>query len=353
MNKFVVLAVFFAFGLIFLAFNVQFDSDLADKVISAPPSAPDSVFNYSFSWIITTYTPIPSGSVIAKGYEDDSTFGNIPIGFNFNYDNNNYTVVGVSDNGWVQPGAISPPVQYVYPMICSTFVRPVICPLNADLLGSAGDTIRYLTSGTAPNRVFAVEWCHFGFHPYGNNEMNFELKLFESSNKVEFAYQPISTATFASIQVGLLGQSDYASRTETSSWASTTAGTACAYCSFGGSTIPPNGLTFTFIPQPVGIEPPGYGVPNVFKLYNNFPNPFNPTTLIQFDLPKAAYVKLAIYDMLGQEITMLVNENLQAGTYSVTWNAENYPSGIYFYQLTVSSDQLTVLKETKRMVLVK
>ena len=94
-------------------------------------------------------------------------------------------------------------------------------------------------------------------------------------------------------------------------------------------------------------------VPKYFSLSQNCPNPFNPTTKIKFDLKeegrlKMHDVKLIVYDILGKEIATLVNETLQPGTYEVEFNGENYPSGIYFYQLK-AGDFLA----TNRMILIK
>jgi len=62
----------------------------------------------------------------------------------------------------------------------------------------------------------------------------------------------------------------------------------------------------------------------------------------------SSYVKLVIYDLLGREIEVIVNENLKAGSYSFKWNASNYPSGLYFYKLTTND-----FTETKKMILLK
>jgi plastocyanin len=93
-------------------------------------------------------------------------------------------------------------------------------------------------------------------------------------------------------------------------------------------------------------------IPAEFKLLQNFPNPFNPTTKIRFDIPQGEsrdrFVKLVIYDQLGREIASLVNESLKPGSYESEWDATNFSSGIYFYKLTTED-----FIETKRMILVK
>jgi hypothetical protein len=77
----------------------------------------------------------------------------------------------------------------------------------------------------------------------------------------------------------------------------------------------------------------GINDPVSFNLEQNFPNPFNPTTNINFSIPKQGQVKLAIYNLIGQKVAALVNEVLNAGRHQVTFNAASLPSGVYFYRL--------------------
>jgi len=109
--------------------------------------------------------------------------------------------------------------------------------------------------------------------------------------------------------------------------------------------------------QSIGIKNTGTGIPKEFKLEQNYPNPFNPTTKIKFNISplpggvsegRGGLVKLIIYDVLGREVATLVNEQLKPGTYEVEWDASNYPSGVYFYNLTAG-----VFKDTKRMMLIR
>jgi hypothetical protein len=83
----------------------------------------------------------------------------------------------------------------------------------------------------------------------------------------------------------------------------------------------------------IGIKPNGENIPVSFALHQNYPNPFNPVTKINFDVPITAHVKLRVYDILGREVEVLVNENMKPGNYDVAWNAVNYASGVYFYEL--------------------
>ncbi|MFA5831867.1 MAG: T9SS type A sorting domain-containing protein [Bacteroidota bacterium] len=89
-------------------------------------------------------------------------------------------------------------------------------------------------------------------------------------------------------------------------------------------------------------------IPTSFGLEQNFPNPFNPSTTIRYALPNSANVKLAIYDLLGREITTLVNEEQSAGWKEVEWNGSAFSSGFYFYKLHAGN-----FIEMKKMMLVK
>jgi hypothetical protein len=85
-----------------------------------------------------------------------------------------------------------------------------------------------------------------------------------------------------------------------------------------------------------------------FDLHQNYPNPFNPETVINFDLPKSGNVSLKIYDQLGSEVAVLVNEFRAAGSYSINFNAEDLATGVYFYRLNFNG-----ISEARKMLLVK
>jgi hypothetical protein len=94
-------------------------------------------------------------------------------------------------------------------------------------------------------------------------------------------------------------------------------------------------------------------IPRVFKLYQNYPNPFNPVTKIRFDVPKnnghkSMNIRLYIYDIKGREIAMLINQELEPGSYKIDLDASKYPSGSYYYKIV--TDEFT---DTKKMALVK
>ncbi|OGX08739.1 MAG: hypothetical protein A2Z88_04990 [Omnitrophica WOR_2 bacterium GWA2_47_8] len=95
------------------------------------------------------------------------------------------------------------------------------------------------------------------------------------------------------------------------------------------------------------------GLPEAFRLHQNYPNPFNPSTTIKFEIMSRSPVRLAVYDLLGREVSMLVNETLESGVYKTTWNPSTSSgqapaSGTYFYRLT--SDKFV---ETRKMALLR
>ena len=99
---------------------------------------------------------------------------------------------------------------------------------------------------------------------------------------------------------------------------------------------------------PIGIKSNEQNIPVNFKLYQNFPNPFNPVTKIKFDVPRTSHVTLKIYDILGREVAVLVNENLKPGSYERLWNAGMFASGVYFSEITADG-----FRSVKKMMLVK
>ena len=89
-------------------------------------------------------------------------------------------------------------------------------------------------------------------------------------------------------------------------------------------------------------------VVNSFNLFNNYPNPFNPSTVIRYELPENSNVTITVFDVIGNEVATLVNELKPAGSYEVNFNGRNLSSGVYYYRLKAGS-----FIETKKFVLIK
>ncbi len=98
----------------------------------------------------------------------------------------------------------------------------------------------------------------------------------------------------------------------------------------------------------VGVENINSEIPSDYKLEQNYPNPFNPTTTIQFSIPELSFVTLEIFNSLGEKVSTLISEEINAGNYEYDWNAINLPSGIYYYKLTAND-----FTQTRKLVLLK
>ena len=109
-----------------------------------------------------------------------------------------------------------------------------------------------------------------------------------------------------------------------------------------------SGVYITYDQYVTGIMQTSYYIPDKFQLYNNYPNPFNPNTVISYSLNENRFTTLKIFNALGKVVAVLVNEKQTAGSHTVQFDGTNFPSGIYFYQLTAGD-----FSEVKKMTLLK
>jgi hypothetical protein len=105
------------------------------------------------------------------------------------------------------------------------------------------------------------------------------------------------------------------------------------------------GCTGTIV---TGVNHNGNEIPKTYSLSQNYPNPFNPNTNIKFSIPKNSFVKLVVFDVTGQEVASIVNEQLNAGNYSYNFDASNIATGVYFYKI-----QADGFSDVKKMMLIK
>jgi hypothetical protein len=120
----------------------------------------------------------------------------------------------------------------------------------------------------------------------------------------------------------------------------------CSFATSGSNTrgwvTSGTGGIAAFFGSITGVRENTIGLPIAFALMQNYPNPFNPTTKIEFALPEESVVRLKVYNILGQEVATLANEQRPAGYFVVEWNATNnsgvkLSSGVYFYKLDATS----------------
>lgn len=113
--------------------------------------------------------------------------------------------------------------------------------------------------------------------------------------------------------------------------------------------LPLTAAQMTALGSTIGITPISTEVPSNFELFQNFPNPFNPSTIIKFNIAKSANVTVNVYNSLGKLVTTLVSQKLNAGTYQVDFDGKELSSGIYFYSMIVDGN----VSAAKKMLLVK
>ena len=183
---------------------------------------------------------------------------------------------------------------------------------------------------------------YYKFSPLGNETFNIGINMFLGSDQIGTGGAQIGTATTTYMEFNVpinystgdtpdlalisINVADAVAGGTIGSWA------LVDYVTFGGAS---------------DVEQIS-GLPENFSLQQNYPNPFNPSTLIEYSIPEQSFVDLKIYDILGNEIAVLVNAEQSAGVYRADFTGANLTSGIYFYKLQTGS-----FIETKKMVLTK
>jgi len=328
---------------------------------------------------------------------NDAFAESIPLGFSFHYYGASYSSIGIASNGWLSFTASGNAFPVDVP--AADFFAGVIAPYALDLDPAAGGSVRYLTTGVAPDRRFVVEYRDVPIAGSGE-EATFEAIFYERSHAIRFQYLNVARAPEG---LGIespdetMGLGDGGSGATLLAIGRIADGYAVEFIAppvwlgidWLGASIPEAGsvdVTLSFnaqlladaryhapielhsndpaapamiVPVELTVQPrttdgPGpKTIPQRFALHANRPNPFNPTTTIGYDLPHAARVRLTVYDVRGREVVTLVNGSKPAGEHRVEWDghdAQRQPvaSGVYFYRLVAEG-----FTQTKKMVLLK
>ena len=117
-----------------------------------------------------------------------------------------------------------------------------------------------------------------------------------------------------------------------------------------------NAITPTWQPNGIfhlGILQEATPIPSKYKMYNAYPNPFNPLTQIRYEIPTEGFLEISIFDLRGQKVETLINEHIQPGTYSTSWDASQVSSGVYFVHFTASTEGKTSISQIQKLMLIK
>jgi hypothetical protein len=214
------------------------------------------VASYTFESSSVSYNPILGGSTLSAGASLDAQQITASIPFSFNFDGANYTSCVISVNGYVSFGGTASSNPN-YP-IESTSNIIAIAPLSMDLTGiDANSAIKVLSTGVSPNRIFTIEWRNLDIENSGLSSLNFQLKLYQTTNEIRFIYGPCSSSQNSSPQIGLrhtLASNSHIRTNTTGDWLSTNqTSNNLSRIVYNSNSNPPSGFAYTFtpgLPQP-------------------------------------------------------------------------------------------------------
>jgi len=229
------------------------------------------VSSYSFWSFWGNYSEITTGTTLGSGASlDDNSYNAIDIGFPFVYNGNTYTHFSVNANGFIAMGTS---VSSSYVALSLGTTNNVISADCHNLQGTATAVLSYELDGTPGNRVLTIQWKDFKQYNIYEDIYNFQIRLEEASNEIDFVFGNFVPVHTLAAQVGLRGESnaDFNNRLTTNNWAATTAGTTnTAPCYLGSVTFPALGLTYCF--KPVVAGNPGFPLnPGPSNISSNIP----------------------------------------------------------------------------------
>lgn len=230
--------------------------------------------SYNFSSASGTFQEITGGTVLGTTSNDEQVFNNnttgetgpqtdigFPVGFNFNYNGVLYDRFAVNTNGWIKIGTGTFTIGSTTAPISNsgtTGFENILSALGRDLQGQTGSELSYKLIGSSPNRILVVQWLNYRrFNGPNNESLNFQIRLNENANIIEFIYGVMTTTNTSTstqnnpTQLGIRGMinSDFKNRTTTSNWSSSSAGSLNTNTMrLTASVKPSSGLTYTFSP---------------------------------------------------------------------------------------------------------
>lgn len=236
------------------------DGSAVSYLADAAPPVPAAAGSYAFSQALGSYAPISGGTLHGSGATlDDNIYSAVEIGFPFRYDGVSYTQVGINANGFIRFGGTAFTGSCGYAPISSSDVancRNLISALGMDLQGNAGAELRSQLTGSAPERIFTVQWSDMRNWNASGDSYDFQIRLHEADDGIEVVYGAFTkNATNRTPQVGIKGatNADFNNRATTTDWAASTPGASnSATMALTTTVLPSPGLGFTWTPPETG-----------------------------------------------------------------------------------------------------
>jgi hypothetical protein len=338
----------------------------AGLVDNTAPTGPDSRGYYAYDSYDTDYEHAPSyfwydidpyqggnGDVI---YLTDDTSETIPLPFDFTYYGVEFDSVTVCDNGWMSFGTTWHTWFRNWPIPAAFSPPALVAPFWNDLIGpeiSQGnhEEMRIVHYYDQTENLFVISWENCVSRIDNETPQRFQVILYDPAyhstptgdGEIQFNYHTIDNnahnSCYSTVGIQNLYRSD---------------GIEYTYCNYYPDSATPleNGLAIKFTTHPPDSYTSADDIvidPSSIKLGVNYPNPFNPSTTISYSLPNEAQVSLAIYNIKGELVKILVDQPIQAGHHEAVWDGRNMrnrevSSGVYFYQLTVDGQKTDIKK---------
>jgi PKD repeat protein len=298
------------------------------------------VSKYTFSQFEEIYTEISGGIVHGNEYNDDNSFNAINLGFTFNYNNVDYTQISIQTNGFIAVG--SSVNNSTSPISSSSGTNNVIVPFGRNLIAQTSSELMSKTEGSYPNRLITIQWKNYRIKWSGDeNSINFQIKLYESSNKIEFIYGDFLFTTLDAYynQTGLRGNSNsdfnnrrtYFSNGLYYEWIMSSYGTSNYHkCIVSPNRKPQNGFTFVY-EEPYSLDIGIVNLTNPDRIMSTASNQNIKVSLKNFGTTalNSATIKWKInngtensYSWTGSLAQGAIAENINIGTYD--FSTENH-----------------------------